>query len=159
MSAHSARQRRVPWKSSIRFSFQIFFQHVDQFLGRLGLLGVGLDIWINHMKADVPFEHFADKAGQCASAGDQNMKQVGAISLPFERPLYSIDLTPKTPNPIEEFFLIPDSMSHEPLYHTHQGISNTHRFRCRATEKQNVLPNCIASGRCYSSPSTTLTGH
>lgn len=75
------------------------------------------------MKADVPFEHLADEAGQCASAGDQNVEQVGAISLPFERPLNSVDLTAQAANAIKQFFLIPDSMGHGPLYHTGQGIA------------------------------------
>jgi hypothetical protein len=121
--------------------FDIVAQYVQQFLGGFGFVARRFAPGIDHMHADVIFDHLRHQAVDGAAAGGQQFHHIGATGIGIERPLQRLDLATQAADAVEQPLFLFDNVTHGPWQYTYRGICITARWRRgQARWSQDLAP-------------------
>jgi hypothetical protein len=95
--------------------FQISPQRLNQIVRRLSLFIARGGLRIQHMKANVSFDHLRHERIHRAAAGGNVMQHLGAFSLLVDRPLDGLNLPPDSSYAIQQFLLFFCCVCHNKL--------------------------------------------
>jgi hypothetical protein len=100
-----------------RASLQVSAQNVDQLLGRHGSFRPGILIRVHYMESDMPVEHLCHQGIERATASGDGVQDFRAIGFTLDGILDGFNLALDPADPVEQFLLIPNNVSHCLLQH------------------------------------------
>jgi hypothetical protein len=113
---------------------------LDQFFGRPVAGIVGRCLGIHHMLADMTFDNLGDEAVEGAATGGSLLQDCRAARFFMKGSLDGIELAANAPNPVQQFFLVLESMSHFSLDPILEGSIQGPLMRAK---KQFIRAHCV----------------
>src|ERR1700688_711808 len=134
---------------------QILVNNLDEFFSGQGLRSLPPCAWINHMFANMVFDHLGDESVQGAAAGSCLLEHIGALVIRLDGSFDRLDLTAQPPDAIQQFGFFRRDVTHDsklPLnYYTQVGYINPALFHppeiVQGMDPQPSTPTIDASTR------------
>jgi hypothetical protein len=92
--------------------FEVCVDYVDQFLGGDDARIVARCARVQHMLANVIFDHFGDEAIESASTGSRLLQNPGTLEIGLDRSLNGVDLTAQALEAIQQLAFFLCNMTH-----------------------------------------------